>query len=198
MNLRLGFLASHNGSNVKAILQNIALGLLIAEPKIIITNNLDANVIDIAKKYNVTSVCLNKKNNFLYSNLEEAILSTLINSDVNLVVLAGYMKSLGEKIIAHYKNKIVNIHPSLLPKYGGLGMYGIKVHKAVIESTDTESGATVHIVDPIYDYGRILSQLKVPRLIGDNAETLAKRVLEAEHKLYTQVLKEIQEDKIKI
>lgn len=196
MHLRIGFLASHNGSNVEAILKNIRSGKLEADPRIVITNNPNAGIIDVAKRYDVPSICLNDNKHSPYSSLDDAILETLIESDVNIVILAGYMKLLGTKVINNYKNKVLNIHPALLPKYGGQGMYGMKVHEAVIASDDTESGATVHIVDPEYDHGKTLKQQIVPRLLHDTAETLATRVLEAEHQLYSDVLKEIGEGRI--
>ncbi|MGC9310700.1 MAG: formyltransferase family protein [Candidatus Aenigmatarchaeota archaeon] len=133
--------------------------------------------------------CLNRNNT---ENLDETILSVLTEHEVNLVVLAGYMKKVGPSVIDAYPNKILNIHPALLPKYGGEGMYGMKVHEAVINSDDKESGATVHIVTSEYDTGRILAQYKVPRYERDNPETLSERVLGVEHVLYPQVLKDIQ------
>ncbi|MFH1174760.1 MAG: phosphoribosylglycinamide formyltransferase [archaeon] len=196
MELRLGFLASHTGSNVEAILNSIDTGVLTAQPKIIITNNPGAEVLAVAKKYGVASRCLNANNHAPYPTVDEAILQILIASEVNLVLLAGYMKRIGQNVIRHYSNAILNIHPALLPKYGGQGMYGMNVHDAVIKSADTDSGATVHLVDEHYDTGRILLQSKVPRHTDDTAATLAKRVLETEHALYTEVLKRIQEDEL--
>lgn len=102
---------------------------------------------------------------------------------VNLIVLAGYMKLLPIEIVRKYRNRILNIHPALLPKYGGKGMYGMNVHNAVIESGDRISGATVHFVDEIFDHGVILIQRTVPVLPEDDPESLATRVLEVEHQI---------------
>lgn len=199
MDLKLGFLASHGGSNVKAILENINNGSLIAEPKVIISNNLDSNVLKIAIENNVQGYCLNKSNySERYKSLDHAILKTLKNNDVNLVILAGYMKHIGEKVLSYYQNHILNIHPSLLPKYGGKGMHGSAVHKAVIDSNDKESGVTIHIVTSEYDRGPIIAQCKVPRYNDDNTKTLAARVLKFEHVLYSQALRDLQQGLINL
>ena len=150
---------------------------------------------NLGKSRNIPSYCLNKNNT---ENPNEAIFETLKRHKVNLVLLAGYRKRLDNKIIELYPNKILNIHPALLPKYGGKGMYGINVHKTVIDSTDLESGATIHLVTPKYDEGRILSQYKVPRYELDTPKTLAERVLRIEHVLYSQTLREIQKDLINL
>jgi phosphoribosylglycinamide formyltransferase 1 len=102
---------------------------------------------------------------------------------VDLVVLAGYLKLVPSGVIARYRGRLINIHPGLLPSFGGKGMYGHRVHEAVLASGARESGATVHLVDEVYDRGEILGQVKVPVLPGDDAERLAARVLEVEHRL---------------
>lgn len=189
MKLQLAFLASHKGSNVRSMVDEIKGGELKADARVIISNNPNAPVLELAKERNIPNFCLNKNN---AENLDERILETLRNYKVNLVVLAGYMKKLEYKVIEAYPNRILNIHPALLPKYGGKGMYGMHVHEAVINSGDIESGATVHIVNEEYDKGRILAQYKVPRYERDTAETLAERVLRIEHILYPQTLVAIQ------
>ena len=193
MKLKIGFFASHNGSNVKAILENINSGYLNAEVKIIISNNPNAGVLEIANANNIPAICLNGKNYpAKYNSLDEAILDTLNKHEVNLIVLAGYMKKINPALINTYKNRILNIHPALLPKYGGEGMYGESVHQAVLKSDDTETGATIHLVTPEYDEGRILGQCKVPRYKDDSVKTISQRVLRFEHILYSQVLKDIE------
>jgi phosphoribosylglycinamide formyltransferase 1 len=189
MKLNLGFLASHNGSNVEAIINNIELGNLEAQPKVIISNNPDARILNLGRNKQIPSYCINKNNTL---NPNELIFQTLKNYDLDLIILAGYMKKIGNNIIIDYSNKILNIHPSLLPKYGGEGMYGMRVHEKVIGSDDNESGATIHLVTEEYDQGRILAQYKVPRYELDTVSTLAERVLRIEHVLYSQTLIEIQ------
>lgn len=199
MNLKIGFFASHNGSNVKAILESINISYLNAEAKIVISNNPDAGVLEIAKTNNIPAICLNTKNYPKeYNSLDEATLETLKNHEVNLIVLAGYMKKTSPTIIDAYKNRILNIHPALLPKYGGQGMYGEFVHQAVLKSNDTETGATIHLVTPNYDEGKILAQCKVPRYKTDTVQSISQRVLRFEHTLYSQVLKDIELDLINL
>ena len=112
-----------------------------------------------------------------------AWLDLLQAENVDLLVLAGFLKLVPREVIEGYRGRIINIHPALLPAFGGKGMYGIKVHEAVLQSGATESGCTVHLVDEEYDRGRILGQARVPVLPGDTAQTLAARVLEQEHQL---------------
>lgn len=192
MELNLGFMASHSGSNFQAIVDNIEKGNLIATAKVLISNNSDAKVLERAKQAGVSSYCFNSKVFPDFLSEEDAIIQTMEDYKVNLVVLAGYMKKIGEGMIEAYPNGILNIHPALLPRYGGEGMYGARVHEAVIASDDEESGATVHIVNEEYDLGKILAQCKVPRYKTDTIETLSVRVLGVEHVLYTQVLRDIQ------
>ncbi len=192
MDLNLGFFASHKGSGVKAILENIENGSLEAKPKVIISNNLHAPVLNIAQDNGIPHYCMNTKTYpSKFNSLDDAVLGILSLHDVNLIILAGYMKHVSGEIINAYRNRILNIHPALLPKYGGKGMYGRYVHEAVLRSDDNESGATVHVVSSVYDEGRILAQCKVPRYPNDTVETLSDRVLQFEHILYSQVLRDI-------
>ena len=115
----------------------------------------------------------------------------------DLIILAGYLKIIPKEIISIYKHKILNIHPSLLPKYGGKGFYGIKVHEQVINAKEKHSGATVHFVDEIYDNGPIIAQHRVHVSNDETAESLSRKVLEIEHKLFPYVVKKICENKVK-
>jgi phosphoribosylglycinamide formyltransferase 1 len=197
MDLKLGFLASGSGSNVEAILRNIDNKKLVAEPKIIITNNSDAGVLDVASRYAVKGICINNKNKPEgYDYVDDAILDELVRNEVNMVVLGGYMKMVGPRITRHYRNKILNIHPGPLPKYGGAGMYGLHVHQAVIDAGEKFSGPTVHLADEQYDHGRILRHCPVEVYPTDTAESLASRILFFEWAIYSSVLKDIQEGKI--
>ncbi|MBI4151790.1 phosphoribosylglycinamide formyltransferase [Candidatus Woesearchaeota archaeon] len=189
MDLHLGFIASSRGSNVCAILDEIQRGWLDADAKVIISNNPLAPVLRVGRERNLPVVCASSKTSL---DRDGVILEALKTYDVNLVVLAGYLKKVGPEIIENFPQRILNIHPSLLPKYSGEGMYGMHIHEAVIHSSDHESGATVHLVTEEYDCGRILAQYKVPRYERDSAETLAERVLRVEHVLYSQTLRDIQ------
>jgi phosphoribosylglycinamide formyltransferase-1 len=123
-------------------------------------------------------------------------LSALQQHQADLVVLAGYMKRLGEKTLSAYQGRVINIHPALLPKYGGEGMYGTHVHAAVIAAGDQETGVTIHLVDREYDHGDIVAQCRLPVLKSDTAVTLAERVLEREHTFLVDTLKRIIEGEI--
>ena len=115
---------------------------------------------------------------------------------VNLVVLAGYMRKLGAPVLSRYPRRVLNVHPALLPRFGGEGMYGRAVHEAVLAAGETETGATVHVVDEEYDSGPVLAQSRVPVLPGDDVERLRTRVLEWEHRLYVETLQRIAKGEI--
>jgi len=130
--------------------------------------------------------------------LDIEMLNILKNYKIDYLILAGYMKKLGDKVLSFYENKILNIHPALLPKYGGKGMYGANVHKAVLDAGEKETGVTIHLVTSEYDTGKILGQEKVPVLKDDTVETLSSRVLETEHKFYVEIIDKISKNEILI
>jgi phosphoribosylglycinamide formyltransferase (EC 2.1.2.2) len=196
--LRLAIFSSHSGSNFQAIIDAIKEGRLNAEIACLITNNSNAYCIERAKANNIPYRHISNKTHPNQSDYEKALMNTLREFNVNLIVLAGYMKMIPPSIIKAYKNRIVNIHPALLPKFGGKGMFGINVHKAVIDAGEKITGATVHLVDEIYDNGKILNQMQVEVLPDDTPESLAQRVLAVEHQLYPQTLQLIAEHKIQL
>jgi len=196
--LRIGFLASHNGSNMQAIIDAIKKGELDAIPCVVISNNSNAFALERASREGIPAYHISSKHFETEEELDNAILETLLKHDVNIVCLAGYMKKVGPKVLRHFKNRVLNIHPALLPKFGGKGMYGKFVHEAVLKAGETQSGCTVHIVDEIYDHGRILGQKVVPVYPDDTVETLSARVLEQEHKLYPEVLQKIAKGEIQL
>ncbi|MGB9770820.1 MAG: phosphoribosylglycinamide formyltransferase [Candidatus Kapaibacteriota bacterium] len=189
--LRIGFLASHNGSNMQAIIDAIKRGELDAVPAVVISNNSNAFALERARKEGIPAYHISSKQFPNEEELDRAILETLIKHNVNIVCLAGYMKKVGPKVLNHFKNRVLNIHPALLPKYGGKGMYGKFVHEAVLKAREPQSGCTVHLVDEVYDHGRILGQRVVTVFPDDTVETLAERVLNEEHKLYPEILQKI-------
>jgi phosphoribosylglycinamide formyltransferase-1 len=123
--------------------------------------------------------------------LEAGILSVLETNKIDLIILAGYMRLLGKTILKRYHGRVINIHPALLPKFGGQGMYGMHVHRAVLAAGELETGATVHLVTENYDEGPILAQTKVLIEPADTPESLAERVLRVEHALYIDTIKRI-------
>lgn len=198
MKLRIGILASHGGSNMQAIIDACKENKINGSVCVVICNNSRAGAVDKAEKAGIPVYHLSGKNYPGGNDLDEAVLLVLKKHKVNIVALAGYMKKLGPGVLKEYKNRILNIHPALLPKHGGKGMYGIKVHEAVIEAGDKESGATVHLVNENYDEGGILSQVVVPVLKNDTPGALADRILVEEHRLYPITLEKISKDDIKL
>ncbi len=194
----LGFLASHNGSNMQAIINACKNKTLNASPAVLISNNADSVALQRAKQESIPYYHLSLKTHNNFENLDNEILKVLIKHNVNLVILAGYMKKLGPKVLNYYKSRILNIHPALLPKYGGLGMYGKNVHKAVLAANEKETGITVHLVDSEYDTGKIINQCKMPVFCNDTVETLSNRVLEQEHLFFIETLQKINEGIIKL
>ena len=165
--LKLGVLCSHNGTNLQAIIDACVNGQLKAELRIVIGNNSKSYALIRAERSNIPVSHISGKTHESLDRIDEAILETLLDNQVNLVLLAGYMKKLGPKTLSEYNGRILNIHPSLLPKFGGKGFYGMKVHNAVIASRENFTGATVHFVDEIYDNGPIIMQEKVEILEQD-------------------------------
>ena len=189
--LHLGCLASHGGSNLQAILDAIAAGELPARACVVISNNSSATALERARAAGVPALHLSAKSFPDDDALDRAILDALRSAGVNLVLLAGYMKKLGPRVLGAYRGRVLNIHPALLPRHGGQGMFGMHVHEAVLAAGDTESGATIHLVDEEYDRGPMLAQARVPVLPGDTPDTLAARVLAEEHRLYPDTLRRI-------
>ena len=198
MPLRLGFLASHGGSNVQAILDACREGRLDAEPRVVISNNSDAPVLERARRAGVPAFHLSSHTYPDPAHLDQAILDTLEQHEVNVIVLAGYMKKLGPRTLKRYRGRVLNIHPALLPKFGGQGMYGRRVHEAVLAAGEKVTGVTVHLADEDYDRGKILAQRTVPVLAGDTPDSLAARVLEVEHQIYADTLQRIARGEIKL
>ena len=198
MALNLGFLASHNGSNMQAVIDACRAGRLDANPAAVISNNGDSGALERARNENIPCYHLSGRTHPEAEDLDREIVDTLLNHDVNLVILAGYMKKIGPVTLATFPGHVINIHPGLLPEYGGQGMYGRRVHEAVLAAGARETGVTVHVVDPVYDHGPILAQRRVRVKTSDSADTLAKRVLAVEHELYVDTIARIISGEIKL
>jgi len=176
MPMRVAVAVSGRGTNLEALLR--ALGPEApARVVLVLSNRADAPALERASGRGIATVTLRA-----HADGSEW-LSTLERHGVELLVLAGYVKLVPAEVIARYRGRILNVHPALLPAFGGQGMYGRRVHEAVLASGARESGATVHLVDEVYDRGAVLGQARVPVLPGDDPESLAARVLEAEHRL---------------
>ncbi len=190
---RLAVLASHTGTILQAVLDACASGELNARVVLVISNNSHSGAINRALSAGVPTLHLSSATHADPDRLDAAMVQALNEADVNWVLLAGYMKKLGPRMLDGYRNRIVNTHPALLPKFGGAGFFGRKVHEAVLAAGEVETGATVHLVDEHYDSGPILAQVRVPVRPGDDAETLEERVKTAERKLVVATLAELSE-----
>jgi len=196
--MKLGFLASHGGSNMQAIIDQCLSGAIEAKPVILICNNPNAIAVERARDAQLTVEILNGKTHADTDQLDRQMEKSLLEAGVDLVVLAGYMKKIGPTTLSTFSNRILNIHPSLLPRFGGQGMFGIRVHEAVVAAGEPQSGATVHLIDNGYDQGKIIRQAMLKVDTSDTPATLQKRVLELEHILYPNTIAEIASGKIKL
>jgi phosphoribosylglycinamide formyltransferase-1 len=189
--LRLGFLASHNGASMRAIVHAIEAGELDAEAAVVISNNTDAAALAFAREHGVAAAHIGKTTAGSDEAADAAIRSALSDARADLVILSGYLRMVGPLTLERFGGRILNVHPALLPKHGGKGMYGRFVHEAVIAAGETISGATVHLVDEVYDHGPVINQRTVPVYPADTAESLAARVVAIEGPLFVETLRAI-------
>lgn len=192
----LGVMASHGGSNLQAIIDACQNGILDARVRVVISNNSLSKALRRAKKCDIPAIHLSSITHPDKSELDKAITSTMVHHKVQLVVLAGYMRKLGESMVQAYPNRIINSHPSLLPLHGGSGMYGDLVHEEVIAQRDRQSGITIHIVDEEYDHGPVVSQVRVLVDRDDSIDSLRNRIQSREHGFWIETLNKIQSGEI--
>ena len=192
---KLAVLVSGGGSNLQSIIDETKNGILknIAEVVIVISNNPSAYGLTRAEKANIKAVALDYKN-MDGKDYDAKMYNFIKESEADLICLAGYLKKIPKKIVNEYKSRILNIHPALLPKFGGKGMYGHFVHEAVVKAKEKKSGATVHFADENYDTGSIIIQKEVPVYETDSAEDVAKRVLVVEHEIFPKAIKKVIEN----
>jgi len=195
--MNIAVFASGRGSNFQAILDAINSGLLPADVALLISNKSDAGAIEIARAKNIPTRHLSQKLFPSENALADAMLHELALHRIDCIALAGYLKKIPAQVIRQYHNRIFNIHPALLPSFGGFGMYGHYVHEAVIAQGVKVSGATVHIVDEEYDRGAIIIQKTVDVSSDDTPESLAAKVLKIEHEIFPLALKAFAEKRIK-
>lgn len=193
--LRLTVFASGRGSNLRSIHRAILERRLTAVIVGVVSNRDDAGALSFARSEGIPTLSLEGCPS---ENQTGSILDFLTAQQADFIVLAGYMKLLPSDVVKAYPHSIANIHPALLPAFGGQGMYGLRVHEAVIAAKETVSGATVHLVDEEYDRGPIIMQRRVPVLDDDSPETLAARVLEVEHDIYPEALQLFAEQRVEI
>lgn len=183
--------ASHGGSDMQAIIDGCKSGAINGRVVAVISNNADSYALVRAQNEGIDRYHIAQSKYKDEASMVQAIHEVLDSHKTDIVFLAGYLKKIDPSIIKKYENNIYNIHPALLPKYGGKGMHGINVHTAVINAGEKETGITIHRVTEEYDSGAIIAQAKVPVLENDTPEVLAARVLEREHTFLVEVLGDI-------
>lgn len=184
-------LASGAGSTFAALADASRSGRLSAEIKALVVSRPNIGAIDVAKLMNVPVESLSLNDFSSREAWDEALSEAVAKFNPQWVVLAGFNQLLGSKFLDRFKGRVINTHPSLLPKYGGKGMYGMRVHGAVLQAGEKETGITVHLVTADYDEGPILAQTKVPVLDGDTPETLAERLKSVERDFYVTTLQQL-------
>lgn len=184
--LNLGFLASGNGSSARAIIQAASDGRLAALPKLLVSNRKDAPALDYAREHGVAALHIATVPDAEAADvrLEEA----LVAHNVDFLILSGYLRLLGPHVLARFQGRILNIHPGLLPAFGGHGMYGLRVHEAVIAAGVSESGATIHLVDGEYDHGAVVAQRVIPVEAVDTPSSLQARITAQEPEFFVETL----------
>lgn len=196
--LRIAVLASGAGTTLQAIIDACDSGDLDGSVVLVIGNNSRSGAMARADRHGIRRAHLSGRTHPDPGALDRAICETLEKSRPDVVVLAGYMKKLGPVTLAAFGGRVINTHPALLPKFGGRGMFGGHVHRAVLDSGDEVTGISVHLVDADYDTGRVLAQREVPVEPGDDAETLAARVQNAERPFLVDVLQSIASGEIEL
>lgn len=198
--LKLAVLVSGGGTNLQAILDAIDQKLITnAQVEIVISNNANAYALERAKRHGIEAMCISPKNFETREEFHDALLKKLRESHVNLIVLAGFLVSIPPSIVQAFPNKIINIHPSLIPSFCGVGYYGLKVHEAVLDRGVKVTGATVHFVDTGTDTGPIILQKAVEVEISDTPKTLQQRVMEqAEWRILPKAIDLIANDKVAV
>lgn len=196
--IKVAVMASGGGSNFQAILDRIKDGHLHARAVLLVSNNSTSGAMAKARTAGVEAVHLAPSAFASESAYAQALLSHLLRAEADLIVLSGYMRKLPAEIIRQYRNRILNIHPALLPAFGGRGMYGHHVHESVIEYGAKITGVTVHLVDEEYDHGAIIMQKAVEVDPGDTPDSLAARVLKIEHDTYWRAIELFARGRIRI
>jgi phosphoribosylglycinamide formyltransferase-1 len=176
---------------MQAVIDACYSGRLRATPCVVISNNSNAEALVRARQSDIPAYHVSTHTHPTLEQVDTEILRLLRKHDVELVILAGYLRKLGTQTLQWYRNRILNIHPALLPQFGGQGMYGNKVHEAVLAAGEKETGVTIHLVDEEYDHGAIIAQYRAPVLASDTVESLAQRVLVREQSFLVETLGKI-------
>ncbi|MBA7705664.1 Phosphoribosylglycinamide formyltransferase [subsurface metagenome] len=195
--IRIAVLVSGGGTNLQALIDNCKSGFIQGKIVLVISSRPQAYALKRAEKENIHTKVIEKKHYGNEKEYSDAIQREIRAKKVDLICLAGFLVKLSPNIIKTYESRIMNIHPALLPSFGGKGMYGIKVHEEVLKRGQKYSGCSVHLVDEEYDHGPVILQKKVPVKKDDTPQILAERILKEEHKLYPQAVRMFALGKIK-
>ena len=194
--MKISFLASHGGSAAKHIISAIRENIIVAEVGLVITNNRNSDIYRWCKDDAIEVIHISGSTHPVETENDRAIRQQLLAVETDLIILSGYMKKIGPITLECYANKILNIHPSLLPRHGGKGLYGDRVHESVLKSGDKQSGATVHFINAEYDEGPIIAQQKVNVIEGETVVSLKKKVQAIEGELFLNSIKQILQGRI--
>jgi phosphoribosylglycinamide formyltransferase-1 len=194
--IRLGFLASNNGSGMRAVVSAIEAGKLDAQARIVVSNRPLAPALAFAEAHGLASLCIPTAAD--PAGADACLAEALGRAEVDWVILSGYLRKLGPITLGAFQGRILNIHPALLPKFGGKGMYGRRVHEAVRASGDAVSGATVHLVDAEYDHGPTVAQARVAIDPADTAEDIERKVTAVEPGLLLGAVRAIVEGRLAV
>ncbi len=184
--MRVAIFASGAGSNAERLIEHAKHENALYTVVLVLSNKAEAGVADVARKHQVEFVSIVHDTN--EAEVEKRMLQYLDEHQVELICLAGYLRKIPDAVIARYPARILNIHPSLLPKFGGKGMYGKRVFEAVLNVAEKETGVTVHLVDSVYDSGAILKQERIPIEVGESIQSLEQKTHKIEHKMYPEVV----------
>ncbi len=184
--INIAIFASGSGSNARKIMEHFKNHPSV-KVALVVSNKKDAGVLDIAKEYGIDTLTVSKST--FYET--DSILTSLSDYNISFIVLAGFLLLVPQYIIRRFNKKIVNIHPALLPKFGGKGMFGIHVHEAVKEAGEKETGITIHYCNEHYDEGNVIFQARCPVFPNDTAEDIAKKVLSLEHEHFAKVIEQV-------
>jgi phosphoribosylglycinamide formyltransferase-1 len=194
--MRIGFLASNNGSVMRAIVAAIEAGTLAASAALVVTNRRQSSALVFAEQHRIPTLCIPTLPN--EKAADEHLCRVMTEANVQIIILSGYLRRLGPKTLRRFQNRILNTHPALLPKFGGKGMYGRRVHEAVLAAREQITGATIHLADGEYDHGRVLAQRGVAIDAADDPDSLGRKVMEAEASLLVEVLTQVSDGSLSL
>ncbi|MET0183813.1 MAG: phosphoribosylglycinamide formyltransferase [Caulobacterales bacterium] len=187
--MKLAFLASNNGSSMRAIVAAIRTGELDAEARLIVSNKKDAPALSFARENGISALHIPTMKD--EAGADSALSEALARAGATHVVLSGYLRKLGPKTLSAFQGRILNVHPALLPKFGGQGFYGRRVHEAVVAAREAMTGVTIHLVDGEYDHGPVVAQFTIPVSANDSAEDVERKVVAAEPGFFVDTLKRL-------